>query len=76
MCFKITGRREVFHSEAFFMSPLGCFIVKCIKPSDSGSELLQDISSDDMLKTKSFGVPTPVEQKVVGQKLERSYDYV
>lgn len=58
------------------MSPLSCFIVRYIKPSDSGSELLQGISSDDMLKTKSFGALTQVEQKVVGQKLERSYDYV
>lgn len=58
------------------MSPLGCFIVKYIKPNDSGSELLQGISSDDVLKTKSFVAPTAVEQKVVAQRLERSYDYV
>lgn len=48
------------------MSPLGCFIVRYIKPNDSGSELLQGISSDDVLKTKSFGALTPVEQKVIG----------
>lgn len=76
VCFKITGRREVLHAEAVFMSALGCFTVRYIKPSDSGSELLQGISSDDVLKTKSFGALTPVEQKVVGQKLQRSYDYV
>lgn len=49
------------------MSPLGSFIVKYIKPSDSGSELLEDTSSDDVLKMKSSVAPTPVEQKVVGQ---------
>lgn len=37
---------------------------------------VQGIHSDDVLKTKSFGALPPVEQKVVGQKLERSYDYV
>lgn len=58
------------------MSPLGCFIVKYIKPSDSGSELLQGISSDDMPKTKSFVALNPVELNVVGQRLERSYGYV
>lgn len=73
VCFKITGRREVLHAEAVFMSPLGCYVVKYIKPSDSGSEHLQGISSDGVLKTKSFGALTPVEQKAVGQKLERSY---
>lgn len=76
MCFKITGGREVLHAEAVFMSPLGCLILRYIKSNGSGSELLQGISSDDVLETKSFGALTPVKQKVIGQKLERSYDYV
>lgn len=74
MCFKITGGREVLHAEAVFVSPVGCLISRYIKPNDSGSELSLGISSDDVLKMKSFGALTPV--KVVGQKLERSCDYV
>lgn len=44
------------------MSPLGCLILRYIKPNGSGSELLQGISSDDVLETKSFGALTPVKQ--------------
>lgn len=33
------------------MSPLGYFILKYIKPSNNRSELLQGISSDDLVKT-------------------------